>query len=426
MGTTTKKMGFWQCWGMSVGVMIGSGIFLLPSVLAPFGWISLLGWLLTSVGTLVLALILARLASNTDRPGGPYAYVKESFGDLAGFLIGWGYWVGVVLGVTAIAIGFAGYMGSVFPIFAANSFAQSLVAAAGIGVLTLVNIKGISEAATVQLVLTILKIIPLVVVIGLGFAYGDSGNFPPFNLKELPITQALASTALLTMWAFIGIEASVIPTSDVENPKKTIPLAVICAALSVSFLYVGSSIAIMFLVPHEVLAFSESPFVDAAAYLGSAGALFIGIGALISTAGALNGNIFVMGQMPLQVATDGLAPSIIAKRNRGGAPGPALVVSSVFSTALLVLNFTDGLVGAFSFLISMSTLSILAPYGLSAAAEFKRSWSSSKGWAGVALLSMIYSLIAAAGSGWYVMTLGVSLFLLGVPVYKFFQSRFVI
>ena len=71
----------------------------------------------------------------------------------------------------------------------------------------------------------------------------------------------------------------------------------------------------------------------------------------------------------------------------------------------------------------MSTLSILAPYGLSAAAEFKRSWSSSKGWAGVALLSMIYSLIAAAGSGWYVMTLGVGLFLLGVPGYKFFQSR---
>ena len=170
MGTTAKKMGFWQCWGMSVGVMVGSGIFLLPTVLAPFGWISLLGWLLTSVGTLVLAIILARLASTTDRPGGPYAYVRESFGDLAGFLIGWGYWIGVVLGVTAIAIGFAGYMGSVFPIFAANSFAQSLVAAAGIAVLTLVNIKGISEAASVQLLLTILKIIPLMVVIGLGVA----------------------------------------------------------------------------------------------------------------------------------------------------------------------------------------------------------------------------------------------------------------
>ena len=421
MSAITKKMGFWQCWGMSVGVMIGSGIFLLPTVLAPYGWISLLGWLLTCSGTIVLALVLARLAGTTDHAGGPYAYVRESFGDLAGFLIGWGYWVGVVFGVTAIAVGFAGYMGSIFPIFAANSLTQALVAAMGIGVLTWVNIKGISEAATVQLVLTILKIVPLIVIIGLGIAYGDIDNFPSFNPQQLSMAEALASTALLTMWAFIGIEAAVIPTGDVENPKKTVPIAVVSAALSVSFLYVGASIAIMFLVPSEVLAASESPFVDAASHMGPGGALLMGVGALISTAGALNGNIFVMGQMPMLVAADGLAPSVIAKKNKGGAPMVALMVSSVFSAAFLVLNFTDGLVGAFSFLISMSTLSILAPYGLSAMAEFKRSWHSAKGWAGVALLSVIYTLIAAAGSGWYVFFLGVGLFLLGILLFKFFH-----
>lgn len=421
MSAKAKKMGFWQCWGMSVGVMIGSGIFLLPTVLAPYGWISLLGWLLTCSGTIVLALVLARLAGTTDHAGGPYAYVKESFGDLAGFLIGWGYWVGVVFGVTAIAVAFAGYMGSVFPIFAANSLTQALVAAASIGVLTWVNVKGVSEAATVQLVMTVLKIIPLIVIMGLGIIYGDIDNFPAFNPQGLPITQGLASTALLTMWAFIGIEAAVIPTDDVENPKITVPIAVVTAALSVSFLYLGASIAIMFLVPSDVLALSESPFVDAASHMGTGGALLIGIGALISTAGALNGNIFVMGQMPMLVAADGLAPSVIAKKNRGGAPMVALMVSSVFSAALLVLNFTEGLVGAFSFLISMSTLSILAPYGLSAMAEFKRSWLSAKGWAGVALLSVIYTLIAAAGSGWYVFFLGIGLFMLGIVLYKFFQ-----
>jgi len=421
MSTTTKKMGFWQCWGMSVGVMIGSGIFLLPTVLAPYGWISLLGWLLTCSGTIVLSLVLARLAGTTDHAGGPYAYVKESFGDLAGFLIGWGYWVGVVFGVTAIAVGFAGYMGSVFPIFAANSLTQALVAAAGIGVLTWVNVKGVSEAATAQLVMTILKIIPLIVIIGLGIIYGDIDNFPAFNPQGLPVTEALASTALLTMWAFIGIEAAVIATDDVESPKKTIPIAVVSAAITVSCLYVGASIAIMFLVPSDVLALSESPFVDAASHMGTGGALLIGIGALISTAGALNGNIFVMGQMAMAVAADGLAPAVIAKKNRGGAPAGVLIVSSVFSTALLVLNFTEGLVGAFSFLISMSTLSILAPYGLSAVAEFKRSWLSAKGWAGVALLSVIYTLIAAAGSGWHVFFLGLGLFLLGIPLYKLFH-----
>jgi len=87
----------------------------------------------------------------------------------------------------------------------------------------------------------------------------------------------------------------------------------------------------------------------------------------------------------------------------------------------LVLNFTDGLIGAFSFLISMSTLTYLAPYGLSALAEFKRTWLSRKGWAMVAALSIIYTLIAVVGSGWYVLLLGSGLFLLGIPLYTFFQ-----
>jgi len=421
MSIIAKKMGFWQCWGMSVGVMIGSGIFLLPSVLAPYGWISLLGWLLTSAGTILLALVFARLAGNTDNAGGPYAYVKESFGGLAAFLIAWGYWVGTVFGVTAIAVAFAGYMGGIFPIFTANSLTQALVAAAGIGVVTWINVKGVSEVAIVQLGLTLLKIIPLIVIIGLGITHGDIDNFPAFNPQQLPITQALASTVLLTLWAFVGIEAALIPTNDVETPKKTIPIAVLSAAFSVSFLYVGASIAIMFLVPSDKLALSESPFVDAAASLGALGALLIGIGALISTAGALNGNIFLMGQIPMIVAEDGLAPSVVAKKNRNGAPVVALMVSSVFSAALLVLNFTDGLIGAFSFLISMSTLTYLAPYGLSALAEFKRTWLSRKGWAMVAALSIIYTLIAVVGSGWYVLLLGSGLFLLGIPLYTFFQ-----
>ena len=222
-------------------------------------------------------------------------------------------------------------------------------------------------------------------IICLAIAYGDIDNFPSFNPQGLPISQALATTALLTMWAFIGIEAAVIPTVDVKNPKKIIPIAVVSAALSVSFLYVGASTAVMFLVPSDILVVSESPFVDAAAHIGTGGAL------------------------------------LIAKNNRGGAPAGLLLVYSVLSTGLLALNFADGLIGAFSFLISMSTLSILAPYGLSAMAEFKRSWRSAKGWAGVALLAVICTLIAIAGSGLYILLLGVGLFLLGIPLFKVFR-----
>jgi len=111
----TATMGFWKCWAMSVGVMIGSGVFLLPSVLAPYGSASFLGWVLTSVGAILIALILGRLAGRTERSGGFYIYVQDVFGDLPGFLIAWGYWLAIVFAIAAISTAFAGYLGAFIP-----------------------------------------------------------------------------------------------------------------------------------------------------------------------------------------------------------------------------------------------------------------------------------------------------------------------
>lgn len=97
-GTNTKAarpLGFWAVWSLTVGVMIGSGVFLLPTVLAPYGLLSFGGWLITGAGSIAIALILGRLASRTKRTGGPYAYAHDAFGELPGFLVGWGYWASV-------------------------------------------------------------------------------------------------------------------------------------------------------------------------------------------------------------------------------------------------------------------------------------------------------------------------------------------
>ena len=415
-------MGFWQSWAMSVGVMVGSGIFLLPAVLAPYGSISLVGWLVTSSAVILLALILGRLARRAKGAGGPYAYAREGFGDLVGFLIGWGYWLGVIFGVTAIAVAFAGYLGAMVPLLG-STLAQALVAAAGIWAFTLVNLKGISEAAAIQLLLTILKLAPLLVIILLAPMAGSAANLPDFNPQQLPSGSAIAATALLTMWAFIGIEAAVVPSADVQDPERTLPKAIVSAALTVAGLYIAATLAVMLLVPAEQLAQSEAPFVDAALTLGPWGAGLIGLGALISTAGALNGNIFLCGQMPMAMALDGLAPKRFGERNRGRAPGFALVISSVLSTLLLVVNFTDGLVGAFTFLISMSTLSILAPYAVSALVELRVSWRSAKGWALIAILTVVYIVLAAAGSGVRELALGLLLLLAGLPVYYLVRNH---
>ena len=417
------KMGFWKCWAMTVGVMIGSGVFMLPAVLAPYGSLSFLGWLLTSVGAIAIALVIGRLASRTEKSGGFYVYTQEAFGDLTGFMVAWGYWLSIVFSVTAIPVAFAGYLGAIVPSIGASGVMQALVAAVLIWTLTAINIKGVGAGATVQLLTTLLKLVPLVVIILLGVAVGSPDNIPPFNPGNKPVLGAVAASALLTMWAFLGIESATVAAADVDNPKKTIPRATVIGTLTAAFIYIAATAAVMMLVPADLLTTSQAPFVDAAAKLGTWGGTFIAIGALVATAGATNGCILLAGQMPLAVALDGLAPKFLARRNSGGAPVTALVLSSIIATVLLVFNYSDGLIAAFTFLISMSTLCLLLPYMLSSIAELRVSWRSAKGWAGVALLAIVYSAIAILGSGVQIILWGVVLFLLGLPIYYMSKSR---
>ena len=408
---------------MSVGVMIGSGVFMLPAVLAPYGSISFLGWLLTSAGAILIALILGRLASRTRRSGGFYVYAQDAFGDLTGFMMAWGYWLAIIFAITAISTAFAGYLGSVVPALGTSNLIKSGVAAVLIWTLTAINLKGVGSGATMQLLTTILKLIPLVIIIGLGIVAGTPDNIPPFNPQELSLFGALAATALLTMWAFVGIEAAVVAAEDVVNPEKTIPRAVVAGTLTVTLVYILATAAVMMLVPVDVLATSEAPFVDAAQKLGVWGPGLIAFGALVSTAGSANGNIFLGGQMPMAVALDGLAPKFLARRNAGHAPAPALIISSFLATLLLIMNLNDTLIGAFTFLVSMSTLCTLLPYAFSALAEMKFSGTRSKLWVSLAILAFAYACMAMVGSGVKVLLWGLVLFAIGLPVYAIVRQQ---
>jgi APA family basic amino acid/polyamine antiporter len=173
----------------------------------------------------------------------------------------------------------------------------------------------------------------------------------------------------------------------------------------------------MLLVPAEILVLSTSPFADAARGLGQWGAALIAAGALVSTAGSINGNIFIAGQLPMAVALDRLAPSAFARLNGGGAPYISLISASTLSSVLLLMNYSRGLVGAFTFLILLSTIASLLPYLFSCMAELRHSWRSSRGWAGVALLAGLFAVFAIIGSGIEPLLWGIGLFASGLPLY---------
>src|SRR6188508_3877637 len=112
----SRPLTFWMAVALVMGNMIGSGIFLLPASLARFGGISLVGWLISTVGAMMLALVFARLARIDPASGGPYAYTRRAFGDLAGFLVAWGYWISMWTALGALAVAFVGYLGAVVPV----------------------------------------------------------------------------------------------------------------------------------------------------------------------------------------------------------------------------------------------------------------------------------------------------------------------
>ena len=332
---SNKKLTFWPTTALVVGNMIGSGIFLLPASLAAFGGISLIGWLVASAGAILLALVfgnLSRLVPNTN--GGPYAYTKVTLGEFPAYLVAWGYWVSIWCTNAAIAVALVGYLGIFFPILATNPLAAILTGLSFIWFFSWLNSKPIQTIGFVQLVTTILKIIPILFIALVGIFYINSDYYFPLNLSTESNFSAIATTTTLTFFAFLGMESATIPSASVENSSSTIRKATIFGTLITIFVYVLSSAAIMGIIPAETLAKSTAPFADAAAmFWGESAKYWVAGGAVISTLGALNGWILIQGQIPMAAAQDDLFPKVFGKLNKNGSPIIGIVEQSSFVAA---------------------------------------------------------------------------------------------
>jgi APA family basic amino acid/polyamine antiporter len=426
-----KALGLWRSTALVVGNMIGSGVFLLPAALAVYGGISIFGWLFTSVGALLVALVFGRLSRSLPSLGGPYAYTRRGFGDLAGFLVAWGYWISIWAGNAAIATAFVGYLGFFLPPLVETPLLGAVTAAAAIWLLTGVNAMGVREAGIVQVVTTVLKLLPLVAIGTLGLVYFDVNNFRPFNLSGESNFVAITATAALTLWAFLGLESATIPADDVREPEKTIPRATVLGTLGAAAVYILGTAAVMGVIAPVVLAESTAPFADAASEMwGSWASYAVALGAAISCFGALNGWILLQGQIPYAVARDGLFPGMFARLSDRGTPATGIVVSSVPATVLIMLNYTRGLVASFTFILLLATLTTLIPYVMCSAAELlvgepeRGHGASGRRLLSLAipLLAFLFSVWAIAGSGRDTVYWGFLLLLVGVPVYVWMKA----
>jgi len=428
----SKDLGLIACTALVVGNMIGSGVFLLPASLASFGAISLFGWILTSLGAIVLALIFGRLARLTAKPGGPYAFTREGFGDFAGFLIAWGYWIALWSGNAAVAVAIVGYLAFLFPAIGENSMYGLSVALIAIWFLTMINIRGVKEAGFVQVLTTVLKVLPLLAIGLLGWLWQQPDHFTPLNVSGKSDLAAVSATAALTLWAYLGLESATVPAGNVDRPEVTIPRATIIGVVFAAAIYISVTAVAIGVLPGEVLAGSAAPLADAAtAMWGVTGGILVAAGAVVSTFGTLNGFTMLSGQVPYGAALDRVFPDVFAKVTESGTPANALVISNLLASVLIVMNFSKGLVEAFTFIILLATMASLVPYAFCAAAEIvirlKRGETlkdgSLLGVGGLGLLGFLYSLWAIYGAGEDVVFFGFLLLLAGIPVYVLIRLR---
>jgi APA family basic amino acid/polyamine antiporter len=434
-----RELGGWTTTAVVIGNMIGSGVFLLPAALAvvalEYGSGSLLAWVVTGAGAMLLAGVFASLGRAYPRTGGPYVYARRAFGDFMGFQTAWGYWIAAWVGNAAIATAFVGALAVFVPTLGEGTttgHVWAYVTAIGtIWFLTLINAWGVKQTGVVQLVTTVLKFVPLVLIGVVGLFSMDTGNFGEFAPNGYGtgtgLIGGITAAMALTLWAFIGLESATVPADEVRNPKRSIPRATIWGTLVTALVYAVATIAVMGILPLTALRDSTAPFADAAtavfggAFWGKVVALVV----MISTFGALNGWIMLQGRVPYAAATDGLFPKAFGKLGRNGTPVFGLVVSSVLITGLMAMNYSKNLVDNFTFVILLATLVTLVPYALSAAADAYLMITDRTAFVGrrlvrdivVAAVGFAYAVWTMIGSGMEIIGQGFVLWMLGVPVY---------
>lgn len=425
MQNKTQKVGFITATSLVVGNMIGAGIYVLPATLAGYGSVTIVGWVLSALGAIVLAKIFGNFSKIiVNKSGGPYTYTREGFGDFIGFLVAWGYWICIWVGNAAIVIALIAALSFFFPALETNKLLSVGVGLAFIWFFSWINSRGVKESGRIQVITTIIKLLPLVLIILIGAFMFDINNFPDFNLTGESNLTTIPLVATLTLYAFLGLECATIPAENIENPEKIVPKATMYGTMVATVIYILSTIVLFGMLPVDVLQNSPAPFAEASKLIGGEFAgYFVAAGAAISAIGALNGWILISGQIPMATARDKLFPRIFKKENSKGAPAVAIVIGSLLTSAVMLMNFSESLVDQFEIIVLLSTFTALVPYLFTSASYAlviieHRFNLPGKGKAVIlAGLGISYSLWAIFGSGQKTVYYGTLLLLLGIPFY---------
>ncbi len=423
-----KKLGLGALTCLVIGTMIGSGAFALPQNLAAgAGALAImLGWLITGAGMIALARVFGYLnEAKPDLQSGIYTYAREGFGEFVGFNSAWGYWLSALLGNVSYAVLMFSALGYFFPVFGkGNTPAAILGASLFLWLIHFLILKGMKEAALVNVLATLGKIIPILVFLIFCLLTLNFHRFHfDFTHPELgSVFTQLKTTMLVTLWAFIGVEGAVVLSGRAKK-HTDVGKATLIGLVSTLILYILISLLSLFAVGQPALAKMPDPSMAYVlkSLVGPWGATLINIGLVISLVGAWLGWTLLCAELPYIAAKDHVLPKVFGLENKNGSPSGALwITNCLIQFFLIVVLFSQS---TYLTLLKLATSCILMPYLFSAFYGLKLATTiaSLRRYIFISSLASLYAiwLIYAAGLNYLL----ASSLLYGVGVFVFIWAK---
>jgi APA family basic amino acid/polyamine antiporter len=359
--TLVRAIGRWSLAALTINSIIGSGVFGLPSVVAGLtGAASPWAVLMAGAGVGIIMACFAEVASQFSEAGGPYLYVRETFGRLLGIETGWMLWLARLTAPAANANLFVIYLGEFWP-HAKDPVPRFIILTLLVGILAAVNFRGVRAGAQVSNVTTLAKLVPLIVVSVAGVFFLMTHHRLTMVAATPSGTHAWLKAMLLLIFAYGGFEAALTPMGEAKDPKRDVAFGLFVALFTCTALYFALQWTVVGLLPNP--ANSERPLADVARLIfGSGGAAFITIGALISVYGYLGANLLAVPRITFALAERGDFPKAFAAVHaRFHTPYFSIIVFAVLTWLLALL-------GSFSWNLTLSAVARLFYYGLVCAA----------------------------------------------------------
>lgn len=343
--------------GLSAAVInmtIGAGIFALPGVVAAkLGGAAVLGYLVCAAGMTLFVLCFAAAGSRVSLSGGLYGYVGAAFGNFAGFICGALLWLSCVLASAAVANIFVDSIRELVPSVGSAAIRALILLLLYAG-LALINIRGVKLGARFVQTVTVAKLLPLLILVGVGIFFLNPGNLA---WPGTPSMEAVGNTAIVLIFAFLGVEVALTPSGEVKNPSRTVPRAILLALVGVTTLYLIIQFVAQGVLGSELGKNTSTPLASVAnIVLGNSGRMLVLIGAVISTFGYVLGDMLAAPRALFGMANNKTLPRFLEYVHpEFRTPRNAIAIHAVLAFGLAAT-------GSFERLIIAANLAILVMY----------------------------------------------------------------